>query len=301
MATPTELGFSSPGGGGDDSDDNPPQKRTSKRTASETATEEETKKKKKKKTKHNTKMASPPSNRIWNEEDELSILKGLVDFRAKTGLESKIDWDAFYCYVKGSIHVKVSKCQLMSKTRKLKKKFLDQMEKIDQGNDPHFTRSSETEAFGYSMMIWRKIDAEYTNGVMDKAHQSESGEEVFEEDEEVALIDKGAAKSGKSPHEAVVVVDKITTKKNGTAGKESDDDDDDGLCAVRAAFETTMMSQGLSDYQKKLQLEKLMNLGTGKRRELSNEWKALCVEELKLNINKLRFSAKLAEAANDGK
>ena len=124
---------------------------------------------------------------------------------------------------------------------------------------------------------------------------------MFEEDEEVALIDKGAAKSGKSPHEAVVVVDKITTKKNGTAGKESDDDDDDVLCAVRDAFETTMMSQGLSDYQKKLQLEKLMNLGTGKRRELSNEWKALCVEELKLNINKLRFSAKLAEAANDGK
>lgn len=121
--------------------------------------------------------------------------------------------------------------------------------------------------------------------------------EMFKEDEEVALIDNGKAKSDfdcKSHHEAVVV-DKITTE-NGTARKESHDKEDDELCTVRDAFET-MMSQGLSDYQNKLHLKKLMNLGTEKRRELSNEWKALCVEETKLNIKKLRYSAKLAEAA----
>ncbi|WZZ65689.1 hypothetical protein YC2023_077059 [Brassica napus] len=45
-------------------------------------------------------------------------------------------------------------------------------------------------------------------------------------------------------------------------------------------FETTIL-QGLSDWQRKLQLKKLMmNLGTEKRKELSNEWKALCSEEL---------------------
>ena len=66
---------------------------------------------------------------------------------------------------------------------------------------------------------------------------------------------------------------------------------------VRDAFET-MVSKGLSDYQKKLQLEKLMNLGSGKRRELSDEWKELCAEEVKLNIKKFKFSAMLAEAAN---
>ncbi|XP_020876220.1 GLABROUS1 enhancer-binding protein-like 2 isoform X2 [Arabidopsis lyrata subsp. lyrata] len=286
MATPTELDFSSPGGAGDD---NTPRKRTSKRTASETVTAEETKKK--------NKLASPMSNRIWNEEDELSILKGLLDFRAKTGLESKIDWEAFYCFVRGSIHVQVSKDQVLNKTKKLKKKFLNHMEKINRGIDPHFTRSIDSEAFGFSMMIWGKNDAEYTNGATDKTYQNKSDEEMFKKDEEVALIDNGAGKSdfdGKSPPLKAVVVDKITTK-NGTAGKEGDD----VLCAVRDAFETTMVSQGLSDYQKKLQLEKLMNLGTGKKRELSNEWKALCVEELKLNIKKLRFSAKLAEAAND--
>ncbi|XP_023637720.1 GLABROUS1 enhancer-binding protein-like 2 [Capsella rubella] len=297
VATPTQLDFSSPvvDGGGDYSDDTspsfsrrrkPPRKPASKRAASETLTEEETKKKKKKKVRNNNnnnKLASPMSNRIWNEEDELAILKGLVDYRAKTGFETKIDWDAFYRFVGGSIHVKVSKDQLSSKIRKLKKKFLLHMEKINQGNDPHFTRSSDSEAFGFSMMIWGQTDAEFAN--MDKAHQSETQEEMFKEDEVVALIGNGTAKSD-------------FDDGNGTAGKENDGNkDDDELCAVQDAFET-MMSQGLSDYQKKLHVKKLMNLGTEKRRELSNEWKALCVEESKLNIKKLRFSANLAEAAN---
>ncbi|XP_019097944.1 PREDICTED: GLABROUS1 enhancer-binding protein-like 2 [Camelina sativa] len=314
MATPTQLDFSSPGvdGGYEDDDDTSPlsaslsrrksqRKRSSKRAAaaSETVTvEEETKKKKRKKVKNsnnnNDKVISPMnSNRIWNEEDELAILKGLVDYRAKTGYHTKIDWDAFYRYIGGSIHVKVTKDQLSSKIRKLKKKFLDHMLDINEGIDPHFTRSSDSEAFGFSMMIWGENNAQLTNGAgVDKPHQSENEEEV----EEVALIDNGAAKSdfdGKSHHEAIAV-DKITTE-NGTAGKENDDDDE--LCAVQDAFET-MMAQGLSDYQKKLRVKKLMSLETEKRRELSNEWKALCDEESKLSIKKLRFTAKLAEAAN---
>ncbi|KAL1206028.1 GLABROUS1 enhancer-binding protein-like 2 [Cardamine amara subsp. amara] len=292
MATPKQLDFSSPGGGGggDDSDVISPsllslsrgkshRKLSSKRAASETVPEEERKKKKKKKTKTKENLASPTSNRIWNEEDELAILKGLVDYRAKIGLETKIDWDEFYCFVGGSIVAKVSKKQVLSKIRKLKTKFLVHMEKINEGNDPHFTKSSDSEAFGFSMMIWGKNEAQCANG---------GGEEMFDVEH---LNDNGAAKSdfdGKSHHEAIT--------QNGTAGKKSDEDYE--LCGVQDAFET-MMSQGLSDYQKKLLLENLMNLETGKRRELSNEWKALCVEETKLNIKKFRFSAKLAEAVND--
>lgn len=79
--------------------------------------------------------------------------------------------------------MKVSKDQLSSKIRKLKNKFLLHMEKINQGNDPHFTRSSDSEAFGFSMMIWGKTDAAFANnGGMDKAHQSETqvNETIFD-------------------------------------------------------------------------------------------------------------------------
>ncbi|VVB14441.1 unnamed protein product [Arabis nemorensis] len=141
---------------------------------------------------------------------------------------------------------------------------------------------------------------------MDKSNQIENVEETLMEDEEAANAEpftQGTEKSDsdeKSPPLRDIVVDIITNYV--TAGQESHADNDndtdaDELCAVRDAFET-MMSQGLRDYEKKLQLENLMNLGPGKRKELSNEWKALCVEEMKLIAKKLRFSAKLAEAVN---
>lgn len=227
--------------------------------------------------------------------------------------------------------------------RKLKRRFLIHLEKMNAGNDPKFTRSSDSEAFGFSMMIWGQNESEFGNDdSMDKemlkeheepvnengaangtaliAQQSEGGEEMLKEQDEplnengvAKITDNGTAQiaqqseSGEEmpkEHEEVADTEPLNengaakAKKNGTtAGKESYDDDDE-LCAVRDAFET-VMSQGLSDYQKKLQLVKLMNIGTGKRRELSDEWKELCVEERRLNIKKLRFSAKLAEAAND--
>ncbi|XP_010472575.1 PREDICTED: GLABROUS1 enhancer-binding protein-like [Camelina sativa] len=298
MVSPKHLELYSSGGAAD-SDDTfskqiSPRNPSSKRAAASDAAEEEAtkkKKKKKKKKKTTTKLGSPLFIRIWNEEDELAVLKGLVDYRAKTGFQSKIDWDAFYRFLGSSIAEKFSKEQVLGKIRKLKRRFLVHLEKINQGCDPKFTRSSDSEAFGFSMMIWGQNEVGHDDDDgMDKEmlkDQEEplNGEEMFKAHEDVAnterLNENGAAK--------------VTE----TAGKESHDDDDDELCAVRDAFET-VMSQGLSGYQKKLQLEKLMNIGNCKRRELSDEWKALCVEERKLNIKKLRFSAKLAEAANDG-
>ncbi|KAJ0255055.1 hypothetical protein HA466_0098710 [Hirschfeldia incana] len=330
--------------------------------------EASTKKKKKKK------LSSPLIKRIWNEDDELSILKGLVDYRVKTRHDPSFDWDGFFSFVQGSIHVKFSKEQLFSKVRKLRRKFVLHMERIDRGEDPLFTRLTDSQAFGYSNMIWGVYQAEAevadaANGgggtekesqeeaqggegvekargetrscedeqMDDAGHVNENGEESSKLDgkvsefanggvmENVMLIENdenafrengrvsndepvedngrvsndgpvnenGAGKGesdGKSLHE--VSVDKTTE------GKESLDDGE--LRCVEDAFET-MVLQGLSDWQKKLQLKKLMmNLGAEKRKELSNEWKALCSEEVKLKIKKLRFTSKLVEAANDG-
>lgn len=81
-------------------------------------------------------------------------------------------------------------------------------------------------------------------------------------------------------------------------GNDNDTDAADESCTVRDAFET-LVSQGLRECQKKLQLQNLMNLDAGKRREISQEWKALSAEEVQMEIKKLRFLAKLVEAAND--
>ncbi|XP_033143097.1 GLABROUS1 enhancer-binding protein isoform X1 [Brassica rapa] len=212
----------------------------------EPATEHVTNKKKKKK------KALASSSRIWNEEDELTVLKGLVEYQAQKGNEPKSNWGDFYRFVGGSITGKFSKEQVLTKIRKLKAKFIANMQKAN---------TSKSEAFLLSKSIW--------------GPQSES-------DQSADHTKSGEEMANHEPSNNEV------TKADFEGNEES--------WVVRDAFET-MVSKGLSDYQKKLQLEKLMNLGSGKRRELSDEWKELCAEEVKLNIKKFKFSAMLAEAA----
>ncbi|CAN7127217.1 unnamed protein product [Brassica rapa subsp. narinosa] len=195
---------------------------------------------------------SSSSSRIWNEEDELTVLKGLVDYQAQKGIEPKSNWSDFYRFLLGgggSITGKFSKEQVLSKIRKLKAKFIASMHK---GN------TSQSEAFLLSKSIW---------GLLNESHHSTKSPEM-------------------DNHEP----------SNNEVTEADFEGNDESSWAVRDAFET-MVSKGLSDYQKKLQLEKLMNLGSAKRKELSDEWNELCAEEVKLNIKRLKFSAMLAEAA----
>ncbi|CAF2057618.1 hypothetical protein Bca4012_099158 [Brassica carinata] len=274
------------------------------------------------------KLASPVIKRIWNEDDELSILKGLVEYRVKTRHDPSFDWDGFFCFVQGSIHVRFSKEQLFSKVRKLRRKFVLHMERIDRGEDPLFTRLTDSQAFGYSNMIWGLNQGEVAanGGGTEKAPGDTQEDEpldnagrVNDNGDESSKLDGKDSEFADGGMENVMQIesDENASREKGRVsndepvnengaekgeldGKESHDDDDDELRVVEDAFETTIL-QGLSDWQRNLQLKKLMmNLGTEKRKELSNEWKALCSEEVKLKIKKLRFTVKLVEAANDG-
>uniref|UniRef100_A0A1J3CU94 Mediator-associated protein 1 n=1 Tax=Noccaea caerulescens TaxID=107243 RepID=A0A1J3CU94_NOCCA len=258
------------------------------------------------KKKSKTDKLASPSNRIWNEDEEVALLKGIVDYRAERGLEPNADWDAFHRFFGDSMAAKFSKEQMRSKIRSLKGKFRTRIGKIKQGDKPIFT---EDEAFRYSNMIWGKNDSEIAN-------QRENVEEtVEEEDEQVAAANvqplNVAEKTDFGEEEehiedeqvAAVNVQPINEENVGARtefddGNDNDTDAADESCTVRDAFET-LVSQGLRECQKKLQLQNLMNLDAGKRREISQEWKALSAEEVQMEIKKLRFLAKLVEAAND--
>ncbi|KAL0694781.1 hypothetical protein Bca4012_061961 [Brassica carinata] len=232
------------------------------------AAEQVTKKKKKKK-----KKTLGSSSRIWNEDDEVTVLKGLVDYQAEKGNEPNSNWADFYRFLGDSITARFSKDQVLTKIRKLKAKFIASMQK---GN------TSKSEAFLLSKEIW---------GGPNESDQSDnhgkSGEEMAN-DEPSNEVTK-AEFEGKSGEE-------MANDEPSNEVTKAEFEGNDESWALRDAFET-MVSSGLSDYQKKLQLEKLMNLGSGKRKELSDEWKELCAEEVKLNIKKFKFSAMLAEAA----
>ncbi|KAL4309248.1 hypothetical protein GQ457_01G003100 [Hibiscus cannabinus] len=94
--------------------------------------------------------------RLFSEDDEIALLRGMLDYSAKKGADPCADMNAFYDFVKKSIHTDVTKAQLMDKIRRLKKKFENNAGKGKQGGDRTFSKAHEQNAFELSKKIWGK-------------------------------------------------------------------------------------------------------------------------------------------------
>ncbi|XP_027346641.1 probable transcription factor At1g61730 [Abrus precatorius] len=94
--------------------------------------------------------------RIWSEEDELAILKGMVDFTSKTGQDPFRHAHDFNDFVKESVHVHASTNQLKEKIRRLKRKFeINCIKgKSDEHEDPKFFKPHDHRAFELSKRVW---------------------------------------------------------------------------------------------------------------------------------------------------
>ncbi|XP_057740297.1 probable transcription factor At1g61730 [Arachis stenosperma] len=93
--------------------------------------------------------------RVFSEEDEIGILKGLSEFIAKTGKEPYKCADEFYDFMKGSnlIRANVSCMQLKEKIRRLKKKFENNLEKEKNGKGTTL-KPHELEALQLGKNVW---------------------------------------------------------------------------------------------------------------------------------------------------
>ncbi|KAE8680065.1 oxygen-evolving enhancer protein 3 [Hibiscus syriacus] len=94
--------------------------------------------------------------RLFSEDDEIALLKGMLDYSAKKEADPCADMNAFYDFVKKSIHTDVTKAQLMDKIRRLKKKFENNAGKGKKGEDRTFSKAHEQNAFELSKKIWGK-------------------------------------------------------------------------------------------------------------------------------------------------
>ncbi|CAL5203091.1 unnamed protein product [Lathyrus oleraceus] len=89
--------------------------------------------------------------RVFNEDDEMAILKGIYDFITKTGTDPFKYHTAFYEFVKKSIHIKVTLEQLRDKMRRLKHKYET---KAKSGKTPNFTKDNNRIMFEFGQKIW---------------------------------------------------------------------------------------------------------------------------------------------------
>ncbi|XP_058189373.1 probable transcription factor At1g61730 [Rhododendron vialii] len=91
-------------------------------------------------------------NRLWSEEDEVLILKGLMDFQSKKGSDPYPDMGEFYELIKQSLSVDASRNQFLDKIRKLKRKY--STNNAEKGERAIFSRPHEHKCFELSNKIW---------------------------------------------------------------------------------------------------------------------------------------------------
>ncbi|KAJ4980850.1 hypothetical protein NE237_031687 [Protea cynaroides] len=89
--------------------------------------------------------------RLWTEDDELAILKGMLDYYSKKGTDPSADMNAFHDFIKKSFHIEFTRIQLTDKIRRLRKKYQNN---VGRGKDPVFSKPHEHKAFELSKKIW---------------------------------------------------------------------------------------------------------------------------------------------------
>ncbi|XP_045788285.1 probable transcription factor At4g00390 [Trifolium pratense] len=106
------------------------------------------------------------TQRLFSEQDELTILKGLADFISKTKKDPLKDALAFHSFVKKSLSAEASSAQLKRKVRTLKKKF---------ETSDSFTKPHDKKAFKLFKKVWGNTSANEAeeNGKITKGAKKE--------------------------------------------------------------------------------------------------------------------------------
>ncbi|KAI3676801.1 hypothetical protein L1987_86414 [Smallanthus sonchifolius] len=207
--------------------------------------------------------------RLWSEDDEIVILEGMIDYiTEKNGDKPIADMGAFYEYIKKSLHVDVSRAQLVDKVRRLKKKYVTNASREKDGKDRIFYKSHEQKGYELSKLIW---------GTESKKNQSQ--------------------KNGKSKGTAAST---ITSTGTGTASAANlvksnmVEDNEKPLMEVEKKMDVSRFVQygGRSDsliFPEEI-VKAGMELVDGSRRaELEEKWRKLKEQELLLYVRRMEL------------
>ncbi|KAE9597970.1 putative transcription factor GeBP family [Lupinus albus] len=217
--------------------------------------------------------------RLWSEEDEIAILKGMVEFTSKIGQDPYRYADAFYDFMKKSLHAEASGNQLKEKIRRLKLKFEKNAKRGKNGEDPNFSKSFDRETFQLSKKVWGN---------------AASGEKA-----------KPDGKVGKSPKKGVkstsVVALKPESKLEARSVDSNKDVNSDNV-ELTDASETDMTSYllevirvnkgvGLNGLSEDVVKRGMELIGASERKELEGQWKELQDAELELSVKRVELIA----------
>ncbi|KAG2688114.1 hypothetical protein I3760_09G079100 [Carya illinoinensis] len=237
--------------------------------------------------------------RLWSEDDEIAVLKGVLDYTEKRGADPSTDAAAFHEFVKKSLHVDVSKNQLMDKIRRLRKKYKNNAGRGKKGKEPTFSKPHEQKAYELSKKIWGPAEGTAGGGLIGDAKSNGKA---------ASRKNNQKVNTGRSLKDELLAVSPIANKE--VEKMDIDGNPGLGLDSLRSLdevfrFDKNMSVAGLEEGVIKRGLELI---GKDKRAELEERWKEVQMAELEVFVKRtelIRDQARLileaykAAAAND--
>ena len=84
---------------------------------------------------------------MWSDDNEIELLKGMLDYRAIHDSDPVTDAAAFYEFVKKSLQMELTKAQLVDKMKMLRKKYRNNARRGKKGKDPTFSKPHEQKTY----------------------------------------------------------------------------------------------------------------------------------------------------------
>ncbi|KAI3740833.1 hypothetical protein L2E82_31307 [Cichorium intybus] len=97
----------------------------------------------------------PLFQRLWSEDDEIVLIKGMINYVETKGKDPIADVNDFHEFVKSSLNVDVNNGQMTAKVKRLKAKFMNNVGKIEQnGKVRSLSNPHEKKMYELSEKLW---------------------------------------------------------------------------------------------------------------------------------------------------
>lgn len=96
----------------------------------------------------------PLFQRVWSDEDEITLLEGMIEYWEKRGVDPAANINSFHAFIKERLQLDAVPGQLVTKMRNSKKKFKNNEAKVKNGKEKIFTKPNEQRAFELCRKLW---------------------------------------------------------------------------------------------------------------------------------------------------
>ncbi|KAL6140093.1 hypothetical protein ACLB2K_058394 [Fragaria x ananassa] len=235
------------------------------------------------------------AGRLWGEDDEIAILEGMIEFKAKNGTDPSSNMGAFHEFLRRSLKADVNKNQLMDKARRLKKKYyLPNANKGENGEGPLFSKAHELKLVDLSNKIWG-VEANGGGGgggknSKKKPRKSAKAVAVDNSASPVLALPVSYVPAEKSAEKKVEKKAEMNNVANGGMEAESDE-----VFWSKYPFLRDSLRFGKWDGLEMVLMQGMPSIGSSKAKGLDDRWRKLQVLEMELVAKKLALEHEMTK------